>query len=99
MSLNLASLIEATLIFFGVNFVVQVIALRTLVRQPSVALAGLLAMAATVVALIIVNLIVNDMQLHGIGTYVGAALIVWLGMAAADIFAGRKLRERRADQN
>jgi len=49
--MNLTSLIQATLIFWGVHFFVQVVALRTLIRQPSVALAGLLALAATVIAL------------------------------------------------
>jgi hypothetical protein len=95
LSVSITALVEATLIFFGVHFVVQVIALRTLVRQPSVPLAGLLALASTVVALLIVNAIVNGMKIRGIETYIGAALIVWLGMAGADVLAGRKLRELR----
>ncbi len=99
LSLGLTALVEATLIFFGVHFVVQVIALRTLVRQPSVALAGLLALASTVVALMIVNGIVSGMKIHGIETYIGTALIVWVAMASADILAGRKLRELRHEAN
>lgn len=98
-SMGIFALVEATLIFFCVNFVVQIMALRVLVRQPSVALAGLLAMAATVVALFIVNLIVSDLHFGGVGSYVGAALLVWLGMAAGDAFGDRKLRERREAKN
>ena len=99
MTISVAALVEATVIFFGVNFVVQIMALRVLVRQPSVALAGLLAMAATVVALFIVNLIVSGLHFGGIGSYVGAALLVWLGMAAGDAFGDRKLRDRREAKN
>jgi hypothetical protein len=99
MSISFGALIAATVIFFGVNFVVQILALRTLVRQPSVAMAGLLAMAATVVSLILVSLIVDGLKIHGIGTYVGAALLVWVGMATADVLAGRKLTELRTEKN
>ena len=96
-SIGVASLIQATIIFFAVHFVVQVIALRTLIRQPSIALAGLLALASTVVSLVIVNLIVSGFKLHGPETYIFAALIVWVTTAAADVLTGRKLRERRLE--
>ena len=89
MTISVAALVEATVIFFGVNFVVQIMALRVLVRQPSVALA----------ALFIVNLIVSGLHFGGIGSYVGAALLVWLGMAAGDAFGDRKLRDRREAKN
>ena len=49
--------------------------------------------------LLIVNAIVSGMKIRGIETYIGAALIVWLGMAGADVLAGRKLRELRHQDN
>src|SRR6476619_3917542 len=79
------ALVVATLLFWIIHIAVQFLALRVLVRQPSVALAGLLALASTVVALIIVNIIVSGMSIHGVSTYVLATLIIWLATAAGDV--------------
>jgi hypothetical protein len=94
-SIDTTALVEATLIFWIVHLGVQVLALRVLVRQPSIALAGLLALAATVVSLIIVNAIVSGLSIHGIQTYVLATLIIWLMTAAADTVGTRMVRDRR----
>jgi hypothetical protein len=94
-SLDTTALIEATLIFWIVHLGVQLLALRVLVRQASVALAGLLALAATIVSLIIVNLIVSGLSIHGVQTYVLATLIVWLATAASDTIGTRMVREGR----
>ena len=51
------ALIEATIVFWIVNMVVNFLALKVLVRNPSVAIAGMLALASTIVSLFIVNLI------------------------------------------
>ena len=61
-SIRAGALVEATLIFWVVHLVVQVMALRVLVRQPSIALAGLLALVATIVSLIIVDLVVSGLD-------------------------------------
>jgi hypothetical protein len=42
--------------------VVNFVALRILLRQPSVAMAGLLALASTIVSLIIVNIAVSGLR-------------------------------------
>ena len=97
LSLSLGALLAATLVFWGVHFLVQLVALRTLLRQPSVALAGLLALASTVVALVIVNLIVSGMSVRGPETYVFAALIIWVTTALADTVAARQIRDERRD--
>jgi hypothetical protein len=97
-SLNAAGLFEATLIFWAVHFAVQFLALRVLIRQPSVALAGLLALGSTVVALIIVNAVVSDLTIHGAQTYILATLIVWLAIAISDTVARRMVRERRRER-
>jgi hypothetical protein len=94
-SIDTSAIIEATIIFWIVHLVVQVLALRVLVRQPSVALAGLLALAATIVSLIIVNVIVSGLSISGIQTYVLATLILWLATASADTLGSRLARERR----
>jgi hypothetical protein len=80
-----------------VHFFVQVVALRTLVRQPSIALAGLLALASTIVSLIIVDVIVSGLTVHGAQTYVLATLIIWITTATSSTIGARALRARRRD--
>jgi hypothetical protein len=93
-SIDATGVVEATLIFWLVHLGIQVLALRVLVRQPSVALAGLLALGATVVSLIIVNAIVSGLYIHGIQTYVLATLIIWLTTAVSDTTGSRMTRDR-----
>jgi len=89
------AIVEATVVFWIVHLIVNFLALRVLIRQPSVALAGLLALASTIVALIIVNIIVSGISIKGASTYVLATLIIWITTAAADFVGGRMIRERR----
>jgi hypothetical protein len=96
-SINVTALLEATLVFWLVHFVVQVLALRTLVRQPSIALAGLLALASTIVSLVIVDVIVGGLTIHGAQTFVLATLIVWITTAASSTIGAREIRARRRD--
>jgi hypothetical protein len=96
-SISATALIEATLIFWAVHFVVQVIALRVLIRQPSIALAGLLALAATIISLIVVNAVVSGLTIHGAKTYVPAALIIWITTALGDTIGARMIKEQRRD--
>jgi hypothetical protein len=88
-------ILEATLIFWIVFLIVNFLALRVLVRQPSVGLAGLLALASTIVSLIIVNLIVSDISIHGVSAYLGATLVIWITTAIADTIGRRMIRARR----
>ena len=96
-----AGVFWATILFWIIHIIVQFLALRVLIRQPSIALAGLLALASTIISLIVVNLIVDGISISGAGTYILATLIIWACTAIADI-AGTALirsrrRERRAD--
>ena len=47
-----------------------------LIRQPSVAMAGLLALASTIIALIIVNIVISGISISGVATYAPATLII-----------------------
>jgi hypothetical protein len=91
------AIVVSTLLFWVVHVVVNFIALRILIRQPSVATAGLLALASTIVALIIVNLVVSGLTIHGASTYVLATLIIWIATAVSDMVGRRKIRARRRD--
>jgi hypothetical protein len=96
-SINATGVVEATLVFWVVHLGVQVLALRVLVRQPSIALAGLLALGSTVVSLIIVNAIVSGLTIHGIQTYALATLIIWATTAVSDGVGRRMLRDERRE--
>ena len=97
-SIDAAAVVETTLLFWLVHLVVQLLALQVLVRQPSIALAGLLALASTIVALLIVNTIVSGLSIHGASTYVLATLIIWLTTATSDAVGRRMIRERRQER-
>jgi hypothetical protein len=93
-SVNATAVVEACLLFWIVHIGVSVLALRVLVRQPSIALAGLLALASTIVSLIIVNAIVSGLTIHGLQTYVAATLIIWFTTSIGDIVARQMIKAR-----
>jgi hypothetical protein len=93
-----SGVVWATLLFWIVHIVVQFMALRILIREPSIALAGLLALASTILALIVVNLIVDGISISGAGTYVIATLIIWACTAVADVVGSALIRSRRRER-
>ena len=97
-SINATAVVEATLVFWFVHLATQFMALKVLVHQPSIALAGLLAIASTIVALIIVNAIVSGLSIHGLNTYVFATLIIWVMTSISDIAARQMIRTRRDER-
>ena len=94
-SSSTTGLVEATIVFWIVFLIVNFLALRVLIRQPSVGLAGLLALASTIVSLIIVNLIVSDISIHGVSAYLGATVVIWISTVVADSIGRRMIRDRR----
>ena len=97
-TINATAIVEATLVFWFVHLATQFMALKVLVHQPSIALAGLLAIASTIVALIIVNVIVSGLSIHGLNTYVFATLIIWVMTSISDIAARQTIRARRHER-
>jgi hypothetical protein len=97
-SINATAIVETTLVFWFVHLATQFMALKVLVHQPSIALAGLLALASTIVALIIVNAIVSGLRIHGLNTYVFATLIIWVTTSISDIAARQVIRRRRDER-
>jgi CDP-diglyceride synthetase len=97
-SLNATAVIEAVLVFWVVHVVVAFVALKVLVREPSLALAGLLALGSTIVSLIIVNVVVSGLYISGLQTYVLATAIVWLTTAISDTIGRRMIRTRRRER-
>ncbi len=97
-SIGAEGFVEATLLFWVIHLGVQFMALRVLIRQPSIALAGLLALASTIVALAIVNFVVSGITIHGASTYVLATLIIWACTAVSDTIGRRMIRQRRQER-
>ncbi len=94
-SINAGGLLEATLLFWIVHILVSFVALRVLIRQPSVAMAGLLALLSTIVALVIVALIVPGLHVHGAGSLIAATIIIWVATVIGDFVARSVIRDRR----
>ncbi len=97
-SVDATAVVETTLVFWVVHLAVGFVALKVLVREPSLALAGLLALASTIVSLIIVNVIVSGLYISGLQTYVLATAIVWLATAISDTIGRRMIRARRMER-
>jgi hypothetical protein len=91
-------LVLGSVLFWILHIVVQFLALRVLIREASIALAGLLALASTIVTLLIVNLIVSGVTIRGVTAYVLGTLIIWLATVVADLFGRRMIRARRAER-
>ena len=97
-SISAEGFLEATLLFWVTHLAIQFLALRVLIKQPSIALAGLLALASTVIALVIVNFVVSGISIHGASTYVFAALLIWVATAISDTIGRRMIRARREER-
>ena len=94
-SASATAIVEATIVFWIVHIVVMFFALRVFVRNPSVSMAILLALAATILSLIIVNIIVSGVSVDGVGNYLVAGIIIWICTAIADVAGTRMIRDRR----
>jgi hypothetical protein len=94
-SITAAGVVDATLVFWVVYLVASFVALHVLVREPSTAEGGLLALASTILSLIIVNAVVDGLTVHGIQTYVAAAVIIWLTTSVSDVIGRRMILARR----
>ena len=97
-SVTVTAVVLATLLFWVIHLGVQVLALKVLIREPSIALAGLLALASTIVSLIIVALIVDGLKIRGLSTYVYATVIIWITTSICDIIGRRLVRAKRSEQ-
>lgn len=97
-SISVAAVVEATLLFWLIHLAVQMLALRVLVREPSIALAGLLALASTIVSLAIVNTIVSGLSIRGFSTYLFATVIIWITTSIADLIGRQMIRSRRRER-
>ena len=99
MSINAGSFIMALLIFTGVELIVTPLLTKQSERGVQV-LQGGTAVIATVIGLVVTDLISDGLSISGFGTFLVAALIVWLAAALAGailgfLFIKKRVEERR----
>ena len=49
-------------------------------------------------SLIIVDIAVSGLEIHGASNYVTATVIIWIASALADVLGRRKIRQRRVER-
>jgi putative membrane protein len=100
MSLDVTGFVVAVAVFTVVFALLQPFLLSVLRRSPAPVLGGV-ALIATLVSLIVTTLLTDGLSIRGVGTWVAATVIVWLGSVLAAFilpYLGLKkyLDERRA---
>ena len=100
MRLNATGFIVAVVVFTVVFALMQPFLISTLRRAPGPLLGGV-ALIATLVSLILTTLLTDGLSINGVGTWIAATVIVWLGSVLAAFilpYLGLKkyLDERRA---
>jgi uncharacterized membrane protein YvlD (DUF360 family) len=100
MSLNVTGFVVSVAIFTIVFALLQPFLVSVLRRSPGPVLGGV-ALIATLVSLVVTVLLTDGLSISGIGTWIAATVIVWLGSVLAAFilpFLGLKkyLDDRRA---
>ena len=78
MSLSASGFVVAVAIFTGVLVLTQPLVMKISFRYAS-ALTGSTALVAVLVSLIVTTLLVDGLEIDGLGTWLLAAIIVWAG--------------------
>jgi putative membrane protein len=99
MTLNVTGFVVSVVIFTIVFALLQPFLVSVLRRGPGPVLGGV-ALIATLVSLIVTTLLTDGLSISGVGTWIAATVIVWLGAVLAAFilpFLGLKrfLDERR----
>ncbi len=100
MEISGAAFVIAVVIFTAVQIVIQPLLIQMAARSVT-ALRGATALAATLIALIVTELVSDGLEIRGLGTWLGATLIVWFasmlgGVILPLVFLRNKVEERRA---
>ena len=100
MTLDVTGFVVAVVVFTIVFAFLQPFLISVLRRSPAPVLGGV-ALIATLASLIITTLLTDGLSISGVGTWIAATVIVWLGSVLAAFilpYLGLKkyLEERRA---
>jgi hypothetical protein len=96
--ISFGAVVISSLVFWAIHLIVSFIVLRLFIRQPSLALVGLLTLGSTIVSLILVNVFVNGITIHGVQAYVISTVIIWICTVGADFVGRRRIRQNRRER-
>lgn len=82
MSLDATGFVVSVVIYTIVFALLQPFLISVLRRSPGPVLGGV-ALIATLVSLIVTTLLTDGLSIHGVGTWIAATVIVWLGSVLA----------------
>ncbi|HEX2428005.1 MAG TPA: hypothetical protein VHI53_08750 [Gaiellaceae bacterium] len=82
MSLDATGFVVSVVIYTIVFALLQPFLISVLRRSPGSVLGGV-ALIATLVSLIVTTLLTDGLSIHGVGTWIAATVIVWLGSVLA----------------
>jgi uncharacterized membrane protein YvlD (DUF360 family) len=82
MSLNVTGFVVAVVVFTVVFALLQPFLVSVVRRGPAPVLGGV-ALIATLASLIITELLTDGLSIRGVGTWIAATVIVWLGSVLA----------------
>ena len=82
MSLDATGFVVSVVIYTIVFALLQPFLISVLRRSPAPVLGGV-ALIATLVSLIVTTLLTDGLSIHGVGTWIAATVIVWLGSVLA----------------
>ena len=94
MSLDVTGFVVAVAVFTVVFALLQPFLLSVLRRSPAPVLGGV-ALIATLVSLIVTTLLTDGLSIRGVGTWIAATVIVWLGFILPYLGLRKYLDERR----
>lgn len=81
------------IIFTVVGFVARPV-IEAMIEKHAQIVASFVGLAAAFVTLLVTDLVTDKLQIEGIGTWVVASLVIWLGRLLADIVLTKRLTER-----
>jgi uncharacterized membrane protein YvlD (DUF360 family) len=103
-ALAIAAIVLKQFEITGAGFVVSVVifSIASLILRPLVVwgvmklvrpLLGVVGLISTWVILLVTDIVSDGIQIEGIGTWIAATVIVWLGSVAYELLGGRLLRK------
>ena len=96
-TLTVGGLIQAAVVFWIIHVLVTFVAIRAVVKEPTISRVVFLPMLITIASLVICSILVSGLSIHGPLNFVWAGLILWACMAAAHAVGRNKLRDSRRD--
>ena len=81
------------IIFTVVGFVARPV-IEAMIEKHAQIVASFVGLAAAFVTLLVTDLVTDKLQIEGIGTWIVASLVIWIGRILADVVLTKRLTER-----